>query len=105
MKENKEILLLCICVRFYMFAADQLGPRAVATYFDFSYDFPCGFEFLKRLSRRDGVDHDKGVPFGDVEPLHGRELVRSCRVCDLKSADGILVARYHLSAINMNKPR
>ena len=81
-------------VLVYMFASVRPACR---TYFDFSYDFPCGFELLKRLPRRDGVDHDKGVPFGDVEPLHGRELVGSCRVCDLKGADGILVARYHLS--------
>ena len=93
-----------MCYRFLFVCCGSVGS-ACRTYFDFSYDFPCGFELLKRLSRRDGVDHDKGVPFGDVEPLHGRELVRSCRVCDLKSADGILVARYHLSAINMNKPR
>ena len=65
-------------------------------YFDFADDFPRGLQLLERLSRRDRVDHDKGVAFGDVQPLHGRKLVGARRVGDLKRADGVLVARYHL---------
>ncbi len=72
--------------------------KRLSTNFDFSDDFPGGFELLKGLPGRDRVDHDKGVALGNVEPLHGRELVRPCRVGDLEGADGILVARYHLSA-------
>lgn len=39
------------------------------------------------------------MPLGDVEPLHGRELVRARRVRDLERADRVLVARYHLRIV------
>ena len=48
---------------------------ARGVYFDFVDDVPGGFEFLERLARCDGVDHDERVTFGDVESLHGRKLV------------------------------
>ncbi len=38
------------------------------------------------------------MSLGDVEPLHGRELMAPRRVRDLQRADRILVARYHLSS-------
>jgi len=72
-------------------------------YFDFVDDVPGGFEFLERLTRRDGVDHDERVTLGDVEPLHGRELVRSCRVRYLQRAHVVLVACYHLGRINFSR--
>lgn len=54
-----------------------------------------GFELLQGLAAGDGVDQDEGVTFGDGEPLHGGELVTSCRVSDLQRADA-LVAADHL---------
>lgn len=54
-----------------------------STDFDFPNDFPRGPEFLQRLFGGDGEDEYERVPFGNVESLHGRELVRSRRVRDL----------------------
>lgn len=68
-------------------------------YFDFSNDFPRGSELLERLSGSDRVDHNEGVALGDVEPLHGRELMTPRRVRDLQRAHVVLVARYHLVRI------
>lgn len=72
-------------------------------YFDFADDFPRGFELLERLPRRDRIDHDKSVTFGDVQPLHGWKLVRTRRVGDLQRADRVFVARYHLEEIILKK--
>ena len=68
-----------------------------AAYLNFAYNFPGGLEFLQRLARCDGVDHDECVSFGNVESLHGRELVRARRVGDLQRAHIVLVASYHLN--------
>ena len=60
--------------------------------FDLADLFIDGLELLQRLPAGDGVHQDEGVPFGDGEPLHGRELVAARGVRDLQSADALVTA-------------
>lgn len=60
-----------------------------------SYHLEDGPELFQALPGGDGVDENEGVSSGDVQSLHGRELVTARRVGDLQRAD-VLVAADHL---------
>jgi len=47
------------------------------------------------------VDQHESMSFRDVEPLHGRKLMRPRRVCDLKCTD-VFVATDHLTISVLN---
>jgi hypothetical protein len=72
------------------------------THFDFANDFPRGSQFFQRLSGGDGEDQNEHVSLGNVEPLHGRKLMRSRRIGNLQRAH-ILVARYDLCWRHKNR--
>ena len=61
-----------------------------------------GYELVERLPIRNRVDENERVAFLDVQSLHGRKLMRPCRVGDLQRANE-LVVRDHLPVVVLNR--
>lgn len=59
----------------------------MTTHLNFPNQLAYGREFLETLLTRHRVDEDEGVAFGDIEPLHGRELMAARRVRDVQGVD------------------